>query len=1432
MCLGSFKFWKKRQKDPEEPLTHSRPQLQTNSSPIAPAASVVPIDSDASVATVAPVESTPNIVAELQERLWNQAYNEFKDKESDLVAAYEGLISSKAPYMEDNQQTNTLSPQEKWDQMRKTAEEGLQTTERSTEIQGKIHGVFEYAAPIKGIVDRIMPSVPQAQVPWLAVSLTFEIFSKPFKEPGINRTGLLDVISKTQEYMSLSDYLVDDNGLQSDLHRKLEKDTVQLYQTLLSYQIKSIYCFHKNELKRFVRNVFKVDDWSSQLDAIKTAEALSSDAQSSLKALTEMSMGVRRLIRDQQEREIEKDNKECRQHLKRTDPSLDKERILDTKGNLLRESYGWVIDHPQFQDWKTNVHHRRLWIRGDAGKGKTMLLCGIIEELEKDPFHRLCYFFCQATDEKLRDGKCVLRGLLFHLIKQYPWLISHVRKDYDDSGVKLFNDHNAWQALRKIFLSVLNDKSLEEVTIIVDALDEFKRFIDNRVATLAKPEPFQHNPDICDEITKHLTDNANNTFLWVALVFQELSKGTVERIGHVKAILKKSPPGLDNLYDQMLETIRRESRDFEICIEILAANSVVTRPVSIDELLCILDANVASELNVMDLERIIISCGSFLHLQKSVVYFIHQSAVDFLLKDELSRFPRIPDWHRAVFQNALHTLRASPSLKRDIYNLEEPGLTKKDVKTPDPDPLLPICYSCIHWVDHLRVYLLPDGRKEHLGSEPVEDVSLVYAFLNIKFLFWIEALSLLQNVPQAIKSTQNLQMLLSHAPKWVTAASGLDSTWDPCLQTLKEHQGNLTTVAYSPDDKWLVSGSKDGTVKLWDAESGTCIHTCTHQGDEGRDTPTYHTTFSNDGKSFVSASKDGNVAIWDLSTGNLISRQRAHKVETWTMAMSSDGCTFAYLLTRTIVLIWDRNTSISFRIFSYPEEAVSLALSPGGEYLAAINGQGCMVRNTLNGNLTMLTSNYGPSSATWSTDGLFLASAGRDGFIEVWEWHAGQSNPKLRVQGKSNYPIRYITCMAFSSDTSLLAAGTPNDIFIWKVETGALAWAINDVSQITSTSSSSDNLHLLSGCEGYMIKIWDLSKSHESRSRPSSRDLLNLHWSDTDRFTEYFPDIGEIRVYGKHTSIGLREVHPEVFAISRDGQQLASVSVTGLKITIWDTQTGKVLRELDHNIEEAVFDSESSESIEERKIQRLAIWSRFSRYLFPNSLAFGDTFQLASSVLGLIKIWNTSDGSCLNSPDLGDSRSSMIVFSKTGRWLAALSYSYEFNTTTIKLWDTTSRNCMTIKPPGDRVFDGINALSFSADSLLLAASAYNFGNAVAYIFDLSSGDIVCQFAYKQFRSTPAQFDSNNEQLLHTEHGFFSMEDAIVEGRRKDLLHGYSLDYDGRDQWITLNGEKILWIPDGSKFSKYYDMSPFIDGSRVIWTRETKGPVQLFFTARD
>ncbi|PTD11359.1 hypothetical protein HYE67_008129 [Fusarium culmorum] len=113
MCLGSFKFWKKLRKDPDDSSIHPRPSGFVLS-PVDHVISTGPIPSAASAASVASVESMPNVVAEFQEQLWKRAYNDFRDKESDL-----------APYMEDNQQTIKLSPQEKWDQMRETAEEGL-----------------------------------------------------------------------------------------------------------------------------------------------------------------------------------------------------------------------------------------------------------------------------------------------------------------------------------------------------------------------------------------------------------------------------------------------------------------------------------------------------------------------------------------------------------------------------------------------------------------------------------------------------------------------------------------------------------------------------------------------------------------------------------------------------------------------------------------------------------------------------------------------------------------------------------------------------------------------------------------------------------------------------------------------------------------------------------------------------------------------------------------------------------------------------------------------------------------------------------------------------------------------------------------------------------------------------------------------------------
>ncbi|KAL2196961.1 hypothetical protein P885DRAFT_23029, partial [Corynascus similis CBS 632.67] len=94
---------------------------------------------------------------------------------------------------------------------------------------------------------------------------------------------------------------------------------------------------------------------------------------------------------------------------------------------------------------------RLLWIKGDPGKGKTMLLCGIINELKSaSASSLLSFFFCQATDTSINNATAVLRGLIYLLVDQHLSLFSHVQKKYDATGNPLFRGVNAWVALSEI----------------------------------------------------------------------------------------------------------------------------------------------------------------------------------------------------------------------------------------------------------------------------------------------------------------------------------------------------------------------------------------------------------------------------------------------------------------------------------------------------------------------------------------------------------------------------------------------------------------------------------------------------------------------------------------------------------------------------------------------------------------------------------------------------------------------------------------------------------------------------------------------------------------------------------------------------------------------------------------------------------------------
>lgn len=612
------------------------------------------------------------------------------------------------------------------------------------------------------------------------------------------------------------------------------------YQGLLSYQLKSICLYHRSWVKTILRDTVKLDGWANQLEAIKKVEqdvrehikqydneelmgqlqGFDQKAAAIEKVLHEVvsaiQNGFQDLARHQDKQAEVKRDDECLQDLRVTDPHKDKDRIKDKTGGLLRDCCLWILKNDEFMRFRNDRQSRLLWISGDPGKGKTMLLCSIIDDLERDPWDCTSYHFCEASSDTLNSAVSVLRGLIWKLVEQEPLLVKYVRKRYDASGKALFIDGNAWNALKEIATAIFQDPAVEGATIIIDALDEctFNRdslleFIvnsskvrwivssrhhytdierrfkqakhmvrltleDNRDAVDEAVRAYiKHKVDDLleefgtetrDDVSRYLTDNAQGTFLWVALVCSELAKEGVTREVHVMEKLKSFPSELNKLYQRMLQKIST-SMDAAICYGILSLTSTMYRPVTLDELAGFVHfiddrSQPGTRIKNTDLRKIIDSSGSFLDVSSKdgTVSFVHKSARDFLLQNLSEHIlgPGIAHQHYKIFSWSLEILHTT--LKRDICDLQDPGYILDNSLTPPSDRLGSIRYSVIFWVDHLEASGCM-GESGQVHEKPV-DVELLLRFLNENYLQWLEALSLMRKIPEGTKAIKKLETIL------------------------------------------------------------------------------------------------------------------------------------------------------------------------------------------------------------------------------------------------------------------------------------------------------------------------------------------------------------------------------------------------------------------------------------------------------------------------------------------------------------------------------------------------------------------------------------------------------------------------------------------------------------------------------------------------
>ena len=83
---------------------------------------------------------------------------------------------------------------------------------------------------------------------------------------------------------------------------------------------------------------------------------------------------------------------------------------------------------------------------------------------------------------------------------------------------------------------------------------------------------------------------------------------------------------------------------------------------------------------------------------------------------------------------------------------------------------------------------------------------------------------------------------------------------------LEGHEGEVLAVAFSPDGKHIVSGSSDNTIRLWDAKTGEMLQPPL----EGHKSWVQAVAFSPDGKHIMSGSSDDTIRLWDAETREML----------------------------------------------------------------------------------------------------------------------------------------------------------------------------------------------------------------------------------------------------------------------------------------------------------------------------------------------------------------------------------------------------------------------------------------------------------------------------------------------------------------------------------------------------------------------------------
>ena len=567
----------------------------------------------------------------------------------------------------------------------------------------------------------------------------------------------------------------------------------------------------------------------------------------------------------------------------------------------------------------------------------------------------------------------------------------------------------------------------------------------------------------------------------------------------------------------------------------------------------------------------------------------------------------------------------------------------------------------------------------------------------------------------------------------------------------------VSCLAFSPDGKTLVSGSRRHNLVLWDLTTGEPLNTFIDEYQTGVNC----VAFSPDGKTLAGGyDYYGRLRLWETATGKhirLLSGMGGeeggrlpfeHTGPVHDVTFSPDGKTLAsagYYDRGTEVRLWDIATGKHLRLLLSEDgemDAVrSLAFSPDGRTLAIGWGSGGI---SLSDTKTEALPQYldwhdtrRVLSLAFSPDGALLASCGWDSTVRLWDV---KTRKLLRtfIGHKSGFSNGAFS-VAFSPDGKTVASSSKESVRLWNTKGEEQLRSVITHTTILGAVFSPDGKTLASGNEDNTIRLWDTKSGKPLTTLIGHKgEVSNVAFSPDGNTLASMGD-DTVRLWDARTGEHLRALPESKYysmAFSPDGETLATEHQSAT-VLLWNTKTSELRHTFTkekHWVNGMVFgpngrllallqDKDRNRSLWDTKADKLICSftvpatkrNQWGVVFSPDGRMLA-TGMVDKTPIGkrddIVWLWNTTTGEHIRTLTGHLSTITCVAFSPDGRMLASGS-----EDETVFLW-----NLKTGKHP--RILIGHNdkvlSVTFSPDGKTLASCSFD---GTALLWDLAVDNV-------------------------------------------------------------------------------------------------------------